>query len=186
MRQLPFFLVDGVIGGVGSVVVFFPYIFILFAFLAVLEDSGYMSRGAFVMDRIMHSLGLHGKSFIPMLMGFGCNVPAVMATRILERPRDRMITMMILPFMSCSARLPIFAMFSAAFFPGKAGTVLFSMYAVSIAIAIVSAKVLGSTLFAGESSQFVMELPPYHVPMITGVLRQAWQRGASFSKKRVR
>lgn len=177
------FVVDGVVGGVGSVLVFFPYIFILFAFIAILEDSGYMSRGAFVMDRIMHLLGLHGKSFIPMLIGFGCNVPAIMATRILEKPRDRMITMLILPFMSCSARLPIFAMFSAVFFPEKAATVLFSLYAVSIAIAVASAKLLGATLFAGESSQLVMELPPYHVPTITGVLRQAWQRGSIFLKK---
>jgi ferrous iron transport protein B len=172
-----------VIGGVGSVVVFFPYIFILFAFLAILEDSGYMSRGAFVMDRIMHLMGLHGKSFIPMLVGFGCNVPAIMGTRILEKPRDRMITMMILPFMSCSARLPIFAMFSAVFFPDNAAVVLLSLYVVSIVIAIVSARVLGSTIFAGESSQLVMELPPYHVPTVMGVLKQAWQRGAIFLKK---
>lgn len=177
------FLVDGVIGGVGSVVVFFPYIFLLFAFIAVLEDSGYMSRGAFVMDRIMHLLGLHGKSFIPMLIGFGCNVPAIMGTRVLDRPRDRMITMMVLPFMSCSARLPVFALFSAAFFPGHASTVLFSLYILGIAVAIVSAKVLGSTLFKGEPSQLVMELPPYHFPTLGGVFRTAWQRGAIFLKK---
>lgn len=177
------FVVDGVIGGVGSVVVFFPYIFLLFAFIAVLEDSGYMSRGAFVMDRIMHFLGLHGKSFIPMLVGFGCNVPAIMGTRILERPRDRMITMMVLPFMSCSARLPVFVLFSAAFFPSHASTVLFSMYAIGIATAVVSAKVLGSTIFKGESSQLVMELPPYHFPTLRGVLKEAWNRGSLFLKK---
>jgi ferrous iron transport protein B len=177
------FLVDGVVGGVGSVVVFFPYIFLLFAFIAVLEDSGYMSRGAFVMDRIMHLLGLHGKSFIPMLIGFGCNVPAIMGTRILERPRDRMITMMVLPFMSCSARLPVFALFSAAFFPAHASTVLFSLYVIGIATAVFSAKLLGSTLFKGESSQLVMELPPYHFPTIRGVLKEAWQRGSLFLKK---
>jgi ferrous iron transport protein B len=177
------FVVDGVIGGVGSVIVFFPYIFLLFAFIAVLEDSGYMSRGVFVMDRIMHFLGLHGKSFIPMLVGFGCNVPAIMGTRILERPRDRMITMMVLPFMSCSARLPVFVLFSAAFFPGHASTVLFSMYAIGIATAVVSAKVLGSTIFKGESSQLVMELPPYHFPTLRGVLKEAWNRGSLFLKK---
>ncbi len=177
------FLVDGVIGGVGSVIVFFPYIFLLFAFIAVLEDSGYMSRGAFVMDRIMHMLGLHGKSFIPMLIGFGCNVPAIMGTRILERPRDRMITMMVLPFMSCSARLPVFAMFSAVFFTEHATTVLFSLYLTGIITAVFSAKILGSTLFKGESSQLVMELPPYHLPTFRGVMREAWQRGSIFLKK---
>lgn len=177
------FLVDGVVGGVGSVIVFFPYIFLLFAFIAILEDSGYMSRGAFVMDRIMHLLGLHGKSFIPMLIGFGCNVPAIMGTRILERPRDRMITMMVLPFMSCSARLPVFALFSAALFPAHASTVLFSLYVIGIATAVFSAKLLGSTLFKGESSQLVMELPPYHFPTIRGILKEAWQRGSLFLKK---
>ncbi|HRV99628.1 MAG TPA: ferrous iron transport protein B, partial [Aminobacteriaceae bacterium] len=122
------FVQDGLIGGVGSVVVFFPHIFILFAFIALLEDSGYMARGAFVMDRVMHLMGLHGKSFIPMLMGFGCNVPSMMATRILEQPRDRMITLLVLPFMSCSARLPVFVLFSGIFFGSYAGTAVFSLY----------------------------------------------------------
>lgn len=174
---------DGLIGGVGSVVVFFPHIFILFAFIALLEDSGYMARGAFVMDRVMHLMGLHGKSFIPMLMGFGCNVPSMMATRILEQPRDRMITLLVLPFMSCSARLPVFVLFSGIFFGAYAGTAVFSLYVLGIVVAVLAAKVLGSTLFKGESSQLVMELPPYHVPSFSMVLRHAWERGFLFLQK---
>ena len=177
------FVQDGLIGGVGSVVVFFPHIFILFAFIALLEDSGYMARGAFVMDRVMHLMGLHGKSFIPMLMGFGCNVPSMMATRILEQPRDRMITLLVLPFMSCSARLPVFVLFSGIFFGAHAGTAVFSLYVLGIVVAVVAAKVLGSTLFKGESSQLVMELPPYHVPSVSMVLRHAWERGFLFLQK---
>jgi len=177
------FVQDGLIGGVGSVVVFFPHIFILFAFIALLEDSGYMARGAFVMDRVMHLMGLHGKSFIPMLMGFGCNVPSMMATRILEQPRDRMITLLVLPFMSCSARLPVFVLFSGIFFGAHAGTAVFSLYVLGIVVAVVAAKVLGSTLFKGESSQLVMELPPYHVPSVSMVWRHAWERGFLFLQK---
>lgn len=177
------FVQDGLIGGVGSVVVFFPHIFILFAFIALLEDSGYMARGAFVMDRVMHLMGLHGKSFIPMLMGFGCNVPSMMATRILEQPRDRMITLLVLPFMSCSARLPVFVLFSGIFFGAYAGTAVFSLYVLGIVVAVLAAKVLGSTLFKGESSQLVMELPPYHVPSLSMVLRHAWERGFLFLQK---
>lgn len=177
------FVQDGLIGGVGSVVVFFPHIFILFAFIALLEDSGYMARGAFVMDRVMHLMGLHGKSFIPMLMGFGCNVPSMMATRILEQPRDRMITLLVLPFMSCSARLPVFVLFSGIFFGSYAGTAVFSLYVLGIVVAVLAAKVLGSTLFKGESSQLVMELPPYHVPSLSMVLRHAWERGFLFLQK---
>ncbi|PKL02452.1 MAG: ferrous iron transport protein B, partial [Synergistetes bacterium HGW-Synergistetes-2] len=177
------FVQDGLIGGVGSVVVFFPHIFILFAFIALLEDSGYMARGAFVMDRVMHLMGLHGKSFIPMLMGFGCNVPSMMATRILEQPRDRMITLLVLPFMSCSARLPVFVLFSGIFFGSYAGTAVFSLYVLGIVVAVLAAKVLGSTLFKGESSQLVMELPPYHVPSFSMVLRHAWERGFLFLQK---
>ena len=177
------FVQDGFIGGVGSVVVFFPHIFILFAFIALLEDSGYMARGAFVMDRVMHLMGLHGKSFIPMLMGFGCNVPSMMATRILEQPRDRMITLLVLPFMSCSARLPVFVLFSGIFFGAHAGTAVFSLYVLGIIVAVLAAKVLGSTLFKGESSQLVMELPPYHVPSLSMVLRHAWERGFLFLRK---
>ena len=177
------FVVDGVISGVGSVVVFFPHIFMLFLFIAVLEDSGYLSRGAFVMDRIMHSLGLHGKSFIPMLMGFGCNVPAMMGTRVLDQPRDRMITLMVLPFMTCSARLPVLALFAATFFPRHAGTVLFLCYAGGVAAAVFSAKLLGATLFKGESSHLIMELPPYRIPTPKIVFFSAWERGSLFLKK---
>lgn len=177
------FVTDGLIGGVGAVVVFFPHIFLLFTFIALLEDSGYMARGAFVMDRIMRMLGLHGKSFMPLLMGFGCNVPSIMATRILERPRDRMITLLILPFVSCSARLPIFLLFAGTFFGARAGTVIFSLYLLGLVVAVVAAKVLGGTLFAGESSQFVMELPPYHRPQPAVVLRGAWERGSLFLRK---
>ena len=177
------FVVDGVISGVGSVVVFFPHIFMLFLFIAVLEDSGYLSRGAFVMDRIMHSLGLHGKSFIPMLMGFGCNVPAMMGTRVLDQPRDRMITLMVLPFMTCSARLPVLVLFAATFFPRHAGTVLFLCYAGGVATAVFSAKLLGATLFKGESSHLIMELPPYRIPTPKIVFFSAWERGSLFLKK---
>lgn len=177
------FIQDGLIGGVGSVVVFFPHIFILFAFIALLEDSGYMARGAFVMDRLMHVMGLHGKSFIPMLMGFGCTVPSMMATRILDRPRDRMITLLILPFMSCSAKLPVYVLFSGVFFGAYAGTAVFSLYVLGIAVGIAAAKILGSSLFKGESSHLVMELPPYHIPSITMVARHAWERGRSFLQK---
>ena len=177
------FVVDGVISGVGSVIIFFPHIFMLFLFIAILEDSGYLARGAFVMDRIMHSLGLHGKSFIPMLMGFGCNVPAMMGTRVLDRPRDRMLTLMVLPFMSCSARLPVLALFAGAFFPNHAGTVLFLCYAGGVAVAVFSAKLLGSTLFKGESSHLIMELPPYRIPTPKIVFFSAWERGSLFLKK---
>lgn len=177
------FVTDGILGGVGSVVVFFPHIFLLFAFIAVLDDSGYLARGAFVMDRIMHFLGLHGKSFIPMLLGFGCSVPAMGATRILNRPRDRMITLLTIPFMSCSARLPVFALFAGTFFGARGGTVVFSLYVLGIATAILTAKVLGGTLFRGEHSALVMELPPYRIPTPSGVLRQAWERSASFLSK---
>ncbi|NLK18819.1 MAG: ferrous iron transport protein B, partial [Synergistaceae bacterium] len=177
------FIEDGLIGGVGSVIVFFPHIFILFAFIALLEDSGYMARGAFVMDRLMHVMGLHGKSFIPMLMGFGCTVPSIMATRILERPRDRMITLLILPFMSCSAKLPVYVLFSGIFFGAYAGTAVFSLYILGIVVGIAAAKILGSSLFKGESSHLVMELPPYHIPSAAMVLRHAWERGRSFLQK---
>jgi ferrous iron transport protein B len=177
------FVTDGVVGGVGSVVVFFPHIFLLFVFIAALEDSGYMARGAFVMDRIMHFLGLHGKSFIPMLLGFGCNVPSIMSTRILERPRDRMITLLVLPFMSCSARLPVYVLFAGVFFGERAPLAIFSLYVLGILVAVAAAKILGSTLFKGESSHLVMELPPYHLPTLRGVFRSAWERGALFLKK---
>lgn len=174
---------EGIIGGVGSVVVFFPHIFLLFFMIAILEDSGYMARGVFVMDRLMRAMGLHGKSFIPMIIGFGCNVPAMMATRILDRPRDRMISLLVLPFMSCAARLPVFVLFAGVFFPARAGTVVFSLYLLGIVVAVVSAKILGRTLFKGEPSQLVMELPSYHLPSPVMALKSAWERGGLFLKK---
>ena len=174
---------DGVIAGVGSVLVFAPHIFLFFFFLSILEDCGYMARGAFVMDRLLRALGLHGKSFIPMLLGFGCNVPSIMATRILERPRDRMITLLVLPFMSCAARLPVFLLFSGTFFGERAGTVVFSLYILGIAVAVLTAKVLGSTVFAGEPSQFVMELPAYRLPKLSATLRAAGERAMLFVRK---
>ena len=177
------FVVDGMLGGVGSVVVFVPHIFLLFAFIALLEDSGYMARGAFVMDRIMRFLGLHGKSFIPMLIGFGCGVPALMGTRILDSPRDRQITLLVLPFVSCSARLPVFLLFAGTFFGQNAGNVVFALYVLGIAVAVVSAKVLAGTLFSGETSQFVMELPPYRLPQALTVVRSATERAWLFVRK---
>jgi ferrous iron transport protein B len=174
---------DGVIAGVGSVLVFVPHIFLFFFFLSILEDCGYMARGAFVMDRILRALGLHGKSFIPMLLGFGCNVPSIMATRILERPRDRMITLLVLPFMSCSARLPVYLLFAGTFFGERAGTVVFALYVLGIVVAVTTAKVLGSTIFAGEPSQFVMELPAYRLPKLSATLRAAGERAMLFIRK---
>ena len=177
------FFSDGIVAGLGAVAVFFPHIFLLFCLIAVMEDSGYMARGAFVMDRLMRGLGLHGKSFMPLLMGFGCNVPSVMATRILERPRDRMITLLVLPFMSCSARLPLFLLFAGTFFKGRAGTVVFSLYVLGMVVAVLSAALLGRTLFVGESSQFIMELPPYQLPTLRTVLTGAWGRASLFLRK---
>lgn len=174
---------DGIIGGVGAVLVFVPHIFILFALIGVLEDTGYMARGAFVMDRIMRSLGLHGKSFIPMMLGFGCGVPAIMATRILESPRDRKIAILSIPFVSCSARLPVLVLFSGVFFPDKAGNVVFGMYLLGMAVAVLSAKLFSKVLFRGEPSQFLMELPPYRLPQWRGVLLSAAGRAAQFVRK---
>ncbi|MGB2615112.1 MAG: ferrous iron transport protein B [Phycisphaerae bacterium] len=177
-------LVDGVIGGVGGVVVFLPSILILFLAIAVLEDSGYMARAAFIMDRWMHKIGLHGKSFIPMLIGFGCTVPAIMATRVLESRRDRLVTMLILPLMSCGARLTIYAMLIPAFFPAAwRGPVLWCIYLVGIVAAVALAKVLRLTLFRGEATPFVMELPPYRMPTLRSLLIHAWDRGWLYLRK---
>ncbi|MBN1288902.1 MAG: ferrous iron transport protein B [Actinobacteria bacterium] len=177
------FIVDGVIGGVGAVLVFMPQIFIMFLCISLLEDTGYMARAAFIMDRIMHWLGLHGKSFIPMVMGFGCNVPAVMATRTLESEKDRIITILINPFMSCTARLPVYALFTAAFFAGNQGTVTFSIYLMGIILAVVSAKLFRKFLFPGESEPFVMELPPYRWPTAKGTFIHMWDRASMFLRK---
>lgn len=176
-------LADGIIGGVGSVLVFVPVIFLLFLAIALLEDCGYLSRAAFIMDRLMHKIGLHGKSFIPMLLGFGCNVPAIMATRTLESKRDRLLTILINPFMSCGARLPVYALFAAAFFSAYQGWIIFSLYVLGIIIAIIMGIIFKKTLFKGLSAPFVMELPPYRLPTIKGALIHMWERGSVFLKK---
>ncbi len=177
-------LVDGIIGGVGGVIVFLPNILLLFLAIAVLEDSGYMARVAFIMDRLMHKIGLHGKSFIPMLIGFGCSVPAIMATRTLENRRDRLTTMLVTPLMSCGARLPIYALIIPAFFPEVwHGPMLWTIYVIGILLAIGSAKLLRTTIFKGESVPFVMELPPYRMPTLKGVLIHMWERGWLYLKK---
>ena len=177
-------LVDGIIGGVGGVVVFLPNILLLFLAIAILEDSGYMARAAFIMDRFMHKIGLHGKSFIPMLIGFGCTIPAIMATRTLENRKDRLTTMLVAPLMSCGARLPIYALIIPAFFPEAwHARVLWLIYIIGIALAIICAKLLRGTLFKGESAPFVMELPPYRMPTLRGVLVHMWERGGLYLKK---
>jgi len=177
-------LVDGIIGGAGGVIVFLPNILLLFFAIAILEDSGYMARAAFIMDRFMHKIGLHGKSFMPMLIGFGCSVPAIMATRMLENKRDRLVTMLVVPLMSCGARLPIYALIIPAFFP-KAwnAPMLWIIYVIGVLLAVASAKVLRSTIFKGESVPFVMELPPYRMPTFRGVITHMWQRGWLYMKK---
>ena len=177
-------LVDGVIAGVGGVLVFLPSIVLLFLAIALLEDSGYMARAAFIMDRLMHKIGLHGKSFIPMLIGFGCTVPAIMATRMLETRRDRLTTMLVVPLMSCGARLPIYALFIPAFFDEKwQAPVLWILYLSGIVMVVLLAKLLRSTIFRGEAAPFVMELPPYRVPTFKGVLIHMWNRSWMFLKK---
>jgi len=176
-------LVDGAISGAGGVLVFLPNIIILFFFISVLEDVGYMARAAFLMDKVMHKMGLHGKSFIPIIIGFGCTVPAVMATRTLENQEDRLLTILILPFVLCSARIPVFVLFSGTFFAENAGLVMFSMYVLSILTAVFAAKLLKTVLFPGLSTPFVMELPPYHIPSLRGVLLHTWERAWAFVKK---
>jgi ferrous iron transport protein B len=176
-------LVDGVIGGVGSVVIFLPNILILFFCIALFEDTGYMARAAFLMDRVMHLLGLHGKSFIPLLMGFGCNVPAIMATRTLESERDRVLTILVNPFMSCSARLPVYVLLAGAFFGARAGNVIFGLYLAGIVIAVLSGRLFSKTILKGGGAPFVMELPPYRMPMAKSLLIHMWDRSKLFLKK---
>jgi len=177
-------MVDGIIAGVGGVLVFVPVLLFMYFFLALLEDSGYMARAAFVMDRLMHALGLHGKSFIPMLIGFGCTVPAVYATRTLESEDDRVLTGLLVPMMSCGARLPVYTIFAAAFFPDNAGQFIFGLYLFGIVLAIVSGMVFKRTLFAGKPpSPFVMELPPYRLPTLKGILIHMWERSSVFLRK---
>lgn len=177
-------MVDGVIGGVGGVVIFLPNILLLFLGIAFLEDTGYMARAAFMMDRIMHKIGLHGKSFIPMLIGFGCSVPAIMATRILENRRNRLATILVIPLMSCGARIPIYALFVAAFFPEYLrGPMMWLIYFIGIVLAIVCIQILRKTLLKGETIPFVMELPPYRMPTFKGLVIHMWDRGWMYLKK---
>ncbi|TAL22016.1 MAG: ferrous iron transport protein B [Nitrospirae bacterium] len=171
---------DGIIAGVGFVLVFVPVIFAMMFFITFLEGSGYMARAAFVMDRAMHSMGLHGKSFIPMLLGFGCNVPAVYATRVLENPRDKALTSLLIPLMSCGARLPVYVVFIGAFFTAYVGTVLWSLYVMGIALAVLMGIIFKRTLFKGESPMFIMELPPYRMPSFRSLMIHTWEKGKHF------
>ena len=177
-------LVDGILGGVGAVVVFLPQILILYAFISFMEDSGYMARAAFIMDKLMHKMGLHGKSFIPLLMGFGCNVPAVMATRTVESRRSRLITMLIIPMMSCSARLPIYVIVVGMFFPVHfQSLIMIGLYALGIMMAVVFSKIFNNYLIKGNDVPFVMELPPYRFPAFKSILRHSWEKGKHYLKK---
>ncbi|HIV83466.1 MAG TPA: ferrous iron transport protein B, partial [Candidatus Prevotella intestinigallinarum] len=177
-------IADGIIGGVGAVIVFLPQILILYCFISFMEDSGYMARAAFIMDKLMHKMGLHGKSFIPLIMGFGCNVPAVMATRTIESRRSRLITMLILPMMSCSARLPIYIMITGTFFAVKyQSLIMISLYAIGIVMAVVVSRVLSRWLIRGEDTPFVMELPPYRFPTAKAIGRHTWEKGKQYLKK---
>jgi ferrous iron transport protein B len=175
--------INGIIDGIGGVIVFLPNILILFFFISFMEDTGYMARAAFIMDKLMHKIGLHGKSFIPLIMGFGCNVPAIMATRTLENRNDRLLTMLINPFMSCSARLPIYILIIGAFFQGNEVTVLFSVYAIGIFFAIFFAVLFKKTILKSEEAPFVMELPPYRLPTLKTTLRHMWNKGSQYVKK---
>ena len=176
-------LIDGIIGGVGGVIVFLPNILILYFFISILEDSGYMTRAAFIMDKIMHRMGLHGKSFIPLIMGFGCNVPAIMATRTIEDRKSRLITMLVNPLMSCSARLPIYLVMIGAFFPNCASFMLLCIYTAGILLAVIMARIFSKFLVKGEDSPFVMELPPYRMPTSKSIMRHTWEKGAQYLKK---
>lgn len=174
--------VDGIVGGVGSVLVFLPNILLLYLFLSLMEDSGYMARVAFIMDKLMHKIGLHGKSFIPMIMGFGCNVPAIMATRTIENPKSRLITMLIIPLMSCAGRMPVFILLAGAFFKSNAALVMLLLYVLGILIAIVVAKIV-SFFYKGDDLPFVMELPPYRIPTSKSIFRHTWEKGKQYLNK---
>ncbi len=176
-------LVDGIIGGVGGVIVFLPNILILYLFISLMEDSGYMARAAFIMDKIMHKMGLHGKSFIPLIMGFGCNVPAVMASRTIENRKSRLVTILINPLMSCSARLPIYLLLVGVFFPEQASLVLLSIYTIGIVLAVVMARLFSRFLVKGDDTPFVMELPPYRMPTSKAIARHTWEKGAQYLRK---
>lgn len=176
-------LIQGIIGGVGGVIVFLPNIILLYLFISLMEDTGYMARAVFIMDKAMHRIGLHGKSFIPLLMGFGCNVPAILSTRIIESRRDRLVTMLINPFMSCSARLPVYVLFISAFFVSYQGTILFAMYAIGVLLAIGTALLLKKTVLTKSDVPFVMELPPYRVPTLKSVVKHMWARAEQYLRK---
>lgn len=176
-------IVDGIIGGVGGVIVFLPNILILYAFISFMEDSGYMARAAFIMDKVMHKIGLHGKSFIPMVMGFGCNVPAIIATRTIESKSSRLITILITPFMSCGARLPIYLLLVGAFFPEHASLVLLGLYTLGIVVAVVTAKLMRKFYFKKDETPFVMELPPYRIPTMKATMRHMWAKGKQYLHK---
>jgi ferrous iron transport protein B len=176
-------LANGVIGGVGGVIVFLPNIMILFFFISFMEDSGYMARAAFIMDRLMHKIGLHGKSFIPLVMGFGCNVPAVMACRAIESRSSKIITVLITPFMSCSARLPIFVLLIGTFFSAHAAIVFMGMYLLGAIVAMLTARLLRKSFFKVDETPFVMELPPYRVPTMKSSVRHMWWKGKQYLQK---
>ena len=177
-------IVDGIIGGVGAVIVFLPQILILYFFISFMEDSGYMARAAFIMDKLMHKMGLHGKSFIPLIMGFGCNVPAIMSTRTIESRRSRLITMLILPMMSCSARLPIYIMVTGVFFAAKyQSLVMISLYILGIVMSVIVSRVLSKFIVKGDDTPFVMELPPYRFPTAKAIMRHTWEKGKQYLKK---
>ena len=176
-------LVDGIIGGVGGVIIFLPNIMILFFFISLMEDTGYMARASFIMDKLMHKIGLHGKSFIPLVMGFGCNVPAIMATRTLDNKKDRILTMIITPFMSCSARLPVYVLLISAIFPQNQGLVLFTIYLIGILLAITTALIMKRVVFAKKEVPFVMELPPYRIPTLKNTSLHMWHKGQQYLKK---
>ena len=185
MAEGPFkdLLIDGIIGGVGAVIVFLPNILILYFCISLMEDSGYMARAAFIMDKIMHKMGLHGKSFIPLIMGFGCNVPAIMASRTIENRKSRLVTMLVNPLMSCSARLPIYLLLVGAFFPNNAGLVLFSIYCIGILLAVLLARLFSKFLVKGDDTPFVMELPPYRMPTMKAIFRHTWDKGEQYLRK---
>ena len=176
-------IVDGIIGGVGGVIVFLPQIIILYAFISFMEDSGYMARAAFIMDKIMHKMGLHGKSFIPLVMGFGCNVPAVMATRTIESRNSRMITMLVTPLMSCSARLPVYVLITGILFPQNAGSIMLLLYATGLIFAVILARVIKRCFFNKEDVPFVMELPPYRMPTGKSILIHMWEKAKQYLHK---
>ncbi len=176
-------MVDGIVGGVGGVIVFLPNILILYFFISLMEDSGYMARAAFIMDKIMHRMGLHGKSFIPLIMGFGCNVPAIMASRTIENRKSRLITMLVNPLMSCSARLPIYLLLVGVFFPRHEGIVILSLYAIGIVLAVFIARIFSKFLVKGDDTPFVMELPPYRMPTARSIFRHTWEKGVQYLRK---